>query len=74
MSFSLYDERGLYIKSDYQAINESNALIQFTPTKSGEYYLGIQDLFDKATGDYTIGLTGGAGDPLSNLLSEMGLI
>ncbi len=70
----LYDKQGFYINSDYQSVYETNALIKFTPTESGEYYLGFEDLFDKATGDYTIDLTGVAPDPLLAIMFEAGIL
>jgi predicted secreted protein len=51
---SLYDSLGLYRSAAYTNGTGGDPLLTFTPTSSGTYYLGVDELFGTGTGTYTL--------------------
>ena len=51
---TLYDSLGLYRTAAYTNGTGGDPLLTFTPTSSGTYYLGVDELFGTGTGTYTL--------------------
>ena len=51
---SLYDNMGLYRSAAYTNGSGGDPLLTFTPSSSGTYYLGVNELFGTGTGTYTL--------------------
>ena len=51
---SLYDSLGLYRTASYTNGVSGDPLLRFTPSSSGTYYLGVDELFGTGTGTYTL--------------------
>lgn len=51
---SLYDTSGLYRTATANGGNGGDPLISFTPSTTGTYFLGVQELFGTSTGTYTL--------------------
>jgi methionine-rich copper-binding protein CopC len=54
---SLYNTSGNYFDSAYEGGTGGDPLLTFTPTVTGTYYVGAEDLFSTGTGTYTVKAT-----------------
>ena len=56
----LFGSDNYIVKSEFHGGVSDNPRIAYTPTISGDYYLGVSDLYDKGTGTYTLKATSGS--------------
>jgi hypothetical protein len=53
----LYDTNGYFEQSAINGGTGGDPLMSFVPTISGQYYIGVEELYDTGTGTYTIQMT-----------------